>query len=55
MVEKHRIIGIYNPIEMNLLLQVDGVIARLCIVAVRGEIWKHTGPIMLSLNNFKVV
>ena len=55
MVEKHTIIGIYNPIEMHLLLHVDGVIARLCIVAVGGKIWKHTGPMMLFLNNFKIV
>ena len=38
---------------MNLLLHFEGLAARRYIVAVGGKVWKETGPIMTSLNNFK--
>ena len=38
---------------MNLLLHFEGLAARRCIVAVGGKVWKQTGSIMTSLNNFK--
>ena len=50
MVEKHTEIDVSNPVEMLLLLHFVGLVARLCIVAVGGKVWKQTDPIMVSLN-----
>ena len=53
MVGKHTEIEISNPVEVNLLLHVEGVVARLSIVAVSRKVWKHTVPVMVSLNDCK--
>ena len=53
--KKHTEIGISNPVEMHLLLQYEGLVARLCILAVGGKVWKQTDQIMVALNDFKFV
>ena len=44
---KYTEIGISNPVEMHLLLHFESTVARLCIVAVSGRVWKQTGPTMV--------
>ena len=55
LVGKHTEIGISNPAEMHVLLHFESLVARLCITAVGGNVWKQTGPIMVSLNDCKFV
>ena len=37
MVEKYAEIGIFNPVEMHLLVHFKGMVARLCIATVGGK------------------
>ena len=53
--EKHTEIGISNPAEMHLWLDFEGLVARLCVEAVGGKVWRQTVLIMVSLNGFKFV
>ena len=46
MVEKHTEPGIYNPVEMHLLLQLEGLVSRLCTEAAGGKVWRQ------SINGF---
>ena len=54
-VEKHSENAIFNPVEMHLLWHFEGLVTRLCIVAVGGKVWKQKGPVMVSLNDWKFV
>ena len=55
MVEKHTEISVSDPVEMHLLLHFEGLVARLCLVAVGGKVWKQTCVTMVSLNDCKFV
>ena len=46
--EKHTEFGLSNPDEIHFCLQFEGLVARLCIVAFGGEVWKQIGLITVS-------
>lgn len=55
MEEKHKEIGISNPVEMHLLLHLEDPVAMLCIEKVCGKTWKQIDPLMEFLNGCKFV